>query len=205
MQQKVFELLGGSLCLDFLNTIHEYGAKDPREELQSYQDLIAFSLQTGAISPSESSRLTRAAVAHPETANRVLGLVREFRLSLYRIFSEIADGKLPSSRDLEVLNQQLAHIMPNLRIQTKNNDVEWSWERKGGNLERPLWPIVRSAAELLTSEDRKLVRECDSQTCTWLFLDHSKNGTRRWCDMKRCGNRAKWHRHYEKIKKKHSK
>src|SRR4030095_912679 len=141
MQQKGFELLGGSLCLDFLNTIHEYGAKDLREELQSYQDLIVFSLQTGAISRSEASRLTRAAVAHPETANRALGAAREFRLSLYRIFSEIVDGKLPFTRDLEALNRQLARVMPNLRLQTKNNDVEWSWERKGGNLERPLWPI----------------------------------------------------------------
>jgi len=67
--------------------------------------------------------------------------------------------------------------------------------------EAPLWPIARSAAELLASEQVHFIRNCSSKTCQWLFLDTSKNHRRRWCDMKLCGNRAKVRRFYTRKKK----
>ena len=202
MAHRQFELVGGALCLDFVNTVHEYGAADPREELHSYQDLVAFALQVGAISAREAAALVRRAVAHPALAGKTLAAARECRLSLYRIFSAIAGGTRPSGKDLDIFNRQLPGVLQNLRVQRKGSNVQWTWKNENGNVERVLWPIVRSAAELLTSKDLQLVRECGSETCTWLFLDHSKNRTRRWCDMKICGNRAKWRRHYDRVKKK---
>lgn len=201
MAVRQFELLGGALCLDFVNTIHEYGAADPKEELHSTQDLIAFGLQTGAISSREASVLARRAASHPAIAGKTLAAAREYRLSFYRMFSSIASGKHPSGRDLDFFNRQLATVFKNLRIRSKGQDLQWAWKPENEKVERVLWPIIRSAADLLTSDNRKLVRECGSETCTWLFLDQSKNRTRRWCDMKTCGNRAKWRRHYRKIKK----
>jgi predicted RNA-binding Zn ribbon-like protein len=58
-------------------------------------------------------------------------------------------------------------------------------------LELPLWILARSAADLLTSEQHAYVRQCASEECTWLFIDRSKNHSRRWCDMGDCGNREK--------------
>ncbi len=201
MSKQQFELLGGSLCLDFLNTIHEYGAVDPKEELHNLSDLIAFGTQTGAITQKEATVLSERATANPAMAGKTLTMAREFRLLMHRIFAAIAHAKSPLNKDLDLLNQQLARIMQNLRLRKNGKAMEWAWRDDHQNLERLMWPIVHSAAELLTSEERKLVRECGSQTCTWMFLDRSKNRTRRWCDMKTCGNRAKWRRFYKKHKK----
>jgi predicted RNA-binding Zn ribbon-like protein len=201
MRKREFEFLGGNACLDFVNTIHEYGAADPREELHNFQDLIAFGSQAGIISEREVSQLARNAASNPVKASKILAAARMCRLSLYRSFSSIANGRNPSNRDLKFFNHQLARTLQNLRIRRKGSEMNWIW-KDHGNLERVLWPIVHSAAELLTSNERELIRECESQTCTWLFLDRSKNRTRRWCDMKICGNRAKWHRFYDRHKRK---
>jgi predicted RNA-binding Zn ribbon-like protein len=77
----------------------------------------------------------------------------------------------------------------------------YGWKRiAGGNpLEQLIWPIAQAAAELLTSDELRLVRFCEAPDCEWLFLDHSRNGSRRWCDMTTCGNRAKARRHYQRA------
>lgn len=201
MADKKFELLGGALCLDFANTIHEYGAADPREELDNFEDLISFGHQAEAITEKEAAMLSSRATNNPQMANKTLTAAKEFRRSLYRSFSAIAKGKDPSNSDLAYFNQRLPRVLQNLQVQKKGHDVVWVWKRNHANLDPILWPIVRSAAELLTSDQRSLIRECEGEECTWLFLDHSKNRTRRWCDMDICGNRAKWHRYYKKHKK----
>ena len=205
MQKRQFGFLGGTLCLDFVNTIHEYGAVDPREELHRFQDLVDFGYQAGAITSRQAAQLSKGAGTDPALARTALAAARECRLALYRIFSAIAGGKYPTGSDLDFFNRQLARIFQNLRIRRRGPEVEWAWKEDNHNPERVLWPVVRSAAELLTSKERHLIRECGSQTCTWLFLDQSKNQTRRWCDMKTCGNRAKWRRYYDRHKKNNSK
>jgi predicted RNA-binding Zn ribbon-like protein len=200
VQSKQFELLGGALCLDFLNTIHEYGAADPQEELDHWNDFIAFGYQAGAITQKEAKVLFQSANENPSMAGKALSMAKDFRQSLYRIFSAIAHSKSPADKDLDTLNQQLARSLPNLKLRKKARGIEWTWKEDQKNLERILWPIMHSAAELLTSKEQGLIRECGSKTCTWMFLDRSKNRTRRWCDMKTCGNRAKWRRFYNKQK-----
>ena len=69
---------------------------------------------------------------------------------------------------------------------------------EGTHLDTVLWPIAKSAADLLTSDRLACVRECAAQNCGWLFMDNSPNQRRRWCNMKICGNRAKARRHYER-------
>ncbi|MBI4413448.1 MAG: CGNR zinc finger domain-containing protein, partial [candidate division NC10 bacterium] len=79
----------------------------------------------------------------------------------------------------------------------------WRWTGDGQRLDRMLWAVTRSAADLLTSGELAAVRECEAETCAWLFMDRSRNRSRRWCDMKACGNRAKARRHYERKKAGH--
>jgi predicted RNA-binding Zn ribbon-like protein len=79
----------------------------------------------------------------------------------------------------------------------------WRWRWAGDAesepaLDRVLWPVARSAAELLTSDDLAAVRECAAPDCRWLFLDRSRNRSRRWCAMATCGNRSKARRHYRR-------
>jgi predicted RNA-binding Zn ribbon-like protein len=87
-----------------------------------------------------------------------------------------------------------------MRLVPAKEGFEW----KFGDLldfDSVLWPIARSAAELLVSDQLAYVRACSSKACEWFFLDTSKNHHRRWCDMTRCGNRAKVRRFYARQKK----
>jgi len=68
------------------------------------------------------------------------------------------------------------------------------------SLEAILWPIAGSAGELLTSDDLGRVRQCGGKTCRWMFVDRSKNRSRRWCDLKVCGNRTKARKLYRRKK-----
>jgi predicted RNA-binding Zn ribbon-like protein len=76
----------------------------------------------------------------------------------------------------------------------------WSWAGDCSCLERPVWQIAHSAADLLASGQLDRVRRCGSDTCEWLFLDGSRNRSRRWCDMSTCGNREKARKHYRRAK-----
>jgi predicted RNA-binding Zn ribbon-like protein len=69
--------------------------------------------------------------------------------------------------------------------------VAWEWEDDPAALDAPLWPVAHALGELLVCEPRERLRLCASQTCLWIFLDTTRNGRRRWCDMSVCGNRAK--------------
>jgi predicted RNA-binding Zn ribbon-like protein len=88
--------------------------------------------------------------------------------------------------------------LSHLRLGSRGGELFWTWAAADDALEAPLWPILRSAAEILTSEDRQQVRECAGTACTWLFLDRSRNRSRRWCSMESCGNREKARRHYRR-------
>ena len=198
---KQFELIGGEVCLDFVNTIHDYQAADPREELEDFRDLVAFAKQSEGITDSEAAALLREAAAKPKEAGRTLALTREYRSALYRIFSAVTSRKEPANADWQMLNKLVSSIYQNVYLKKKGTNLSWEWRENRAGMDRVLWPIVRSSAALLTSEKKDLVRECSAEDCTWLFLDLSKNHTRRWCEMKKCGNRAKWHRHYDKTKK----
>ncbi len=115
----------------------------------------------------------------------------ELREALYRLFAGAAGGRAPDAGDLAVLNRAIG------RMQI-GRDLEWQWAAGPDALDAMLGPIVRAALELLMSERRDRVRVCAADDCVWLFLDTSKNRSRRWCDMKQCGNRSKVRRFYKR-------
>jgi predicted RNA-binding Zn ribbon-like protein len=184
-----FDLSGGSPPIDFANTM---GGKHRREErLGGYADLIAFARQSGLLSDALAGRLSEAAAARPAEADAVLARARELREALFALFSE---AERPAAA-LDGLNRELAVAMAQLRV---DRALAWTWAESAERLDSPLWPIARQAAELLVTEERRRVRECAADDCRWLFLDTSKNKSRRWCDMKSCGNRAKVRNFYER-------
>jgi len=196
-QDPTFELSGGALGLDFANTWSDRDRPET-DKLRGYGDLLAFAEQTGLLAAGDLARLEAQAGRDPWLAEAALMLCRELREALYGIFSAVAAGAAPEPADLERLNAALPVALSRLRLERRGEDLVWGWSSPEGDLNAPLWPILRSAAELLTSEERQRVRECAGTACTWLFLDHSRNRSRRWCSMETCGNRAKAHRHYQR-------
>ena len=192
-----FELSGGTLCLDFANTWSDRDRPET-DNFRGYPDLLAFALQTGLLTSGEKARLAGRADQDPQAAEEALASGRSLREALYGILSAIAAAREPEAADLERLNAALPEAFSRLRLENRGSDFVWTWAASEDSLAAPLWPILRSAAELLTSEDRNQVRECAGTACTWLFLDRSRNRSRRWCSMETCGNRAKAHRHYRR-------
>jgi predicted RNA-binding Zn ribbon-like protein len=194
-----FDLSGGSLCLDFINTVSDR-AGEPREHLNAYADVLEFAWQAGAMPQEEVEELAAEAKADPSHAARVTGHANRARESMYRIFRAVATGKVPQDPDLEALNAVLVEGLAKARLVREGNAYRWSWAGDCSCLERPLWQIVHSAADLLASGRLDRVRLCGSDTCEWLFLDESRNRSRRWCAMSTCGNREKARRHYQKVR-----
>jgi predicted RNA-binding Zn ribbon-like protein len=195
-----FDLSGGALGLDFANTWSDRG-RPQTEKLRGYRDLLSFALQAGLLNRGEEARLARRAEREPQAAEAALALGRGLREALYRIFSAVAAGREPAASALELLNTALPAALCHLRLERRGGGFVWTWAAPVASevpLAAPLWPILRSAAELLTTDERRQVRECAGGACTWLFLDCSRNRSRRWCSMATCGNRAKAQRHYRR-------
>ncbi len=194
----VFELTGGRLCLDFANTVDKRKTRHRRDLLQSYQDLLDWGTQAGAITPADARALRRQARRKPRAAAFMLAKARVLREAIFLAFSATAAAKRVPTWSLSLLDSAIAHFAPRRRIEPTRDGFSWRWRDDATDFERPLWAVAWSAGDLLTSDQLDRVRECGGAGCAWLFLDTSRNRTRRWCDMSVCGNRAKARRHYAK-------
>lgn len=193
-----FHLTGGALCLDFTNTLSWRRGSEPIERLGGYDDLIAFGLQAGVIDATEARALRAAAARQPRRAVRVYREVLELRATIDRIFTKIVEGKAANRADLAALNERVAKIAARMRI--VGNRRAYIWRDTGEVLDGMLVPIVRSAANLLTSVELAKLHRCAADDCGWLYVDLSRNQKRRWCDMRVCGNRAKARRHHDRAR-----
>lgn len=203
--EHVFELTGGRLCLDFVNTVGGDRDAEPRERLAGYADLLSWARQAGAVDPAIARRLSGAAARDPAAAAAVLARALALREALFRVFHAAADGGSPTGDDLALLSGELAHALPRRRLVHRGDRYAIEWDDDPAALDAPLWRVALSASELLVSgDDLGRVRVCGlhaTQECSWVFLDGTRAGTRRWCSMKDCGNKAKARRHYERTRK----
>jgi predicted RNA-binding Zn ribbon-like protein len=201
LQTSLFEFTGNHLCLDFTNTVDDRFS-NPKELLNSYNDLLVWSRGAQLLTEDEASQLREKAEHHRKEAEAVRQRAINLREALYHIFLAVAQGSSPEKYDLSILNTEFSEAMSQACIVSAKDSFTLDWTGKDKALDRMLWTIARSAADLLTSKGLDDVRVCAAEDCNWLFLDTSKNHSRRWCDMKSCGNRAKVRKHY--TQKKHS-
>lgn len=195
-----FQIIAGAVFLDFINTLDNRPAPERHKELLStYRDLTDWAVQAGVIGAPRRSELWRAAEGHANAARTALRKAIELRECLYRIVSSRLKNRRPASDDLALFNRFLGEALSNLQLQAGGGGFRLDWgETSEQRLDSLLWPVIKSASDLLTSHDWGLVRECDSPSCRWLFIDRSKNHSRRWCDMSTCGNRLKARRFYRR-------
>lgn len=199
---KMFQLVGGDLSLDFTNTVGGKRGVIEREHLKTYADFLSWSQQAGIVQEAQAKALANRAVEQPAEACSVLERAVGLREAIYRIFAAVVEERTPAEADLARLNSELAGALGRLGVRRKADGFAWRWGEEEPRLEHPLGPVARAAAELLTKPEALAhVHRCEGDTCGWLFIDSSKNHSRRWCDMRDCGNRAKVRRH--RLKHKH--
>lgn len=183
-------LRGGVACLDLANTEAFRGTDHQMDLLESYDMLIAWSTAAGAIQPAEAGPLLVLATADPDLAARHLAQVKELREAVHAVMQSVAHQAGAPLAALATLNDFLAESLPHARIVQSTVGFEFRFLPEN-DLALPVWRLSDSAARLLVSPDRALVRECPGHECGWLFLDTTKNHSRRWCHSQDCGNRAR--------------
>jgi len=188
----------GELCLDFVNTVDwRYNITRKKEMLKDFSALVSWSKQGGILEEKTTQVLFKKALEQPNKAEQVYEKTIELRELLYRIFSSMATTGQASNHDLSIFNKYLADSMgKSCCLIPSNNGFVWSFCSGTDSMDLFLDPIIKSAADLLVSPHLKRIKKCADDACGWLFMDMSRNNSRRWCSMKNCGNRAKAHRHY---------
>jgi predicted RNA-binding Zn ribbon-like protein len=204
-------LIGGRLCLDFINTVDGRKSDSPRRESRSadsvlgdklveYSDLVEWSRHSGIVTATEAERLIQASKRNVGEAKDVFDRAIALREALYRICKAIIMGRRPQTVDLEIMNDELLGARTHERLTHGAHGFTWEWFSSEAALDRMLWSIAHSAAELLTTGDLSRLRECGGEECGWLFEDTSRNRSRQWCDMQDCGNLAKVRRYRTRLR-----
>jgi predicted RNA-binding Zn ribbon-like protein len=190
---------GGRLCLDYINTVEPRTGPVSREWLTGYPDLVEWARHGGLFDEAAAGALLRAAAARPAAAQTAFQTAIDLREGLFRPFAAIVDNTAPADADLEVLRRAFAVATQHGRLVPHAGGFDWSWDTalsagtsSADPLDRPWWPVAASAVELLTHGPLDRIKQCPTdEGCSWLFVDATKNRSRRWCSMDDCGREVK--------------
>jgi predicted RNA-binding Zn ribbon-like protein len=189
-EDRIFELVAGHPALDLANTLDWRFRPGGQEELlATYGDLLAFVSQARLLTPKQARELTRNTSSR--SGELALAGCRELREALADAIYAQLDARRPPAATLKTLERIFHAARERQRLQWDSRSFQWEWPGPETDSELPVWLLANAASELLLSDSMEKVRACDNPECRWLFLDTSKNHTRRWCDMKVCGNRMK--------------
>jgi len=194
---ETLELLGGALCFDFANTINS--RRNPEHDyLLIYSDLADWAGKVEILSSQQARSLKQRGTQNVKKAENALENARTARELIYRLFSAIARQSKPQEDDLTALARLYQEAIANGHFVRAEGHYEIEW-KTNETFDALLWPIISSAENILVSAELSQVKECPG--CGWLFLDTSKNQSRRWCSMNTCGARDKMRRYHTRLKK----
>jgi predicted RNA-binding Zn ribbon-like protein len=190
-----------TLCLAFANTLTWRGTAAPSESLHDHAALLAWIAREAGFEPGAFDEVGTSAAAHDKTAATLFAEAIALRETIFRVFESVAGGRRPAERDFAALSAAIAAAPPRARLAEKGGGYAWQIAPPPPAAPALLAPVLWSAADLLLDAGNRRIRQCANEKCLWLFVDASKSGTRRWCDMGACGNRAKAQRHYAKVRR----
>lgn len=190
--------VGGSLALDFANSVDWRLSDAPHDWLTSYDDLIAWARASGGITAAQKTALGKMAKADPKKAAKIFKEAIDLREAVDRISRAVAINAKPAAKDVTILNKALAKCPARNKVDYGRGQFSWTLPKPDMTL--PLWALTWSAADLFAGDDRERVKVCAGEDCGWLFVDRSRNIARRWCSMSDCGNRDKARRFYARHK-----
>lgn len=192
------KFVGGDPSLDFVNTVDWTPGGLEHDRLGSYERLVTWARGAGVISDAAARAIRRAAGVNPDKGRAAYELARSVRWTLHEVFHAVATRQPQLlAESLPGFNRLLSRAHDHLELspappgRRTSASLTWRWRDLPGDLERVLWPVVRAAANLLASSDAARLRMCAGPDCGWLYVDRSRNGLRRWCEMETCGTLEK--------------
>jgi predicted RNA-binding Zn ribbon-like protein len=187
------------LCLDFVGTVTWDGIEMVRDDqIRGYGQLLDWAVERGVLREFEGDQLREEAAADPDARRRALGRTWAFRRALHDCLRSIVRREQPPEASVALVNSAITDSPPSFTLAQRADGIALTIP--AGPYPDILRPILCSALHLLSSPDLVRLRECAAERCGRLYLDHTKNGSRRWCDMGTCGNRAKARRHQARLR-----
>jgi predicted RNA-binding Zn ribbon-like protein len=176
-------LLAGQLALDFANTASGRGSPTHQEHLRTPLNVLEWACHAQVLTEQQLRRL-RTSMPPPLLLKRATRL----RDLIHEIAEPIAQGREASAKALSSLSSLYARALTHARLSPAKPSYAWTWQAAPNAV---LGPILQAAVDMMLSLDHTRIKQCAGHECGWLFYDETKNNSRRWCDMKVCGNRAK--------------
>lgn len=197
-----FDLDGGTVALDFVNTVSGMRGFEPREHLFEYGDLVYWAQQAGLVDRRRAAALHAEAARHPRRAAEAFARAIAFREALQAVAAASISGAAPPQAALAAVNEWIAEALSHRRLRSAGPGRFTMQFDDDGEPLAFLRPVALDAADLLEHElagDRmRICGESAIGRCGWLFLDETRNHSRRYCSMSECGNRAKQRRFQER-------
>lgn len=192
-----FSLVGGAPALDFANTAAGRDAAAPAEHLATPTDLVDWALHAGSIDAATAARARTELAGDRDLAETVFRHALQLREAVYRIGACLAHGHAPPGNDLTRVKDVARRALSSAELAPADGRYRFDFSAAPPEAAL-LGPIAWSALDLLAAGRFERLKQCANHDCGWLFLDHSKNNSRRWCDMATCGNVAKGRRHRQR-------
>jgi predicted RNA-binding Zn ribbon-like protein len=196
-----FSLDGGHPSLDFANTLGDRYSVKPDERLPDYRALLSFALASQFFDRENENQLAGEARSRPHEASAIHYLAIALREAIFEVASALVEGRPPNYNDLQIIARSQASAHASGELSYDGNGFRWNWGRSTLMLDLPLWQLADTTVDLFGRQDLSHLRMCAADDCAWLFLDETRNHSRKWCDMSTCGNRAKVarYRHKEQM------
>jgi predicted RNA-binding Zn ribbon-like protein len=182
---------GGPLWIAFVNSTARAGRPDALGSVDAY---LGWLTRAGELGPDRALVLRQRAASQPAGATAALMDAQRVRAAL----GLLTDRALPPERGVHVALAEINRVLGRSAGQRRlvpdgRGGVDWEFQPSGDVWAALLLPVVESAALTLRTRRLDRVRRCPG--CGVAFEDASRSGSRRWCDMRTCGNRAKQQRH----------
>jgi len=197
--QNIFKLRldGGNLSLNFVNTVEYRNEEFTVDFLHHYLDLITWAHFADAVGDSQKEILLGLRQEKSNEAKQIYNEAIQLRDAMYEYIINLINREKVHPASIQIINQWISRAFSNLELRLVDRNLVLDWNADNFGLESVLWPIIKSFVDLVTLTNSQRIKQCSN--CGWVFVDNSKNSSRRWCSMEICGNRVKARRFAKKA------
>jgi predicted RNA-binding Zn ribbon-like protein len=187
-------VVAGNLALDFANTVDDPGGPNHFDHIHDMPRLLTWARNIKVLSGQRYDELVALARSRPTGAAASLRLAHSLRRTIQAVFGAIADGRPVPEQPWRDLRRSIAEGIGHAELAADHDEVQLVWDL--ASLDTVTWQVAYAAHELLTDGQLGRIKRCAA--CPWLYVDHSKNTSRRWCTMDDCGKAEKMRRYVER-------